>query len=286
MKILVLGAYGMLGHKLVQVLGGTFDVVATCRQARASGPRLAPDHLITNVTAEDFDSVVRAFAAVRPDVVINCIGIIKQQSAAKDPIPSLSINSLFPHRLAALCRVGGIRLIHFSTDCVFSGSKGMYKEEDVSDATDLYGRSKFLGEVGGEGCLTIRSSIIGRELGTQLGLVEWFLSQAGNRIKGYRKAIYTGLTTLEMANLVSQLIQNQPQLSGVWQVASTPISKFDLLSMLNEMLNLGVQIEPDDQFFCDRSLDGSRFKQATGYEAPSWKQMLSAMTADVPLTTK
>ncbi len=178
MKILILGAYGMLGHKIFQVLSGKFNVYATCRTYREEWNRILPeDRLFPGVQAEIFDSVVNVFAEVKPDVVINCIGIVKQLDAAKDPIPSITINALLPHKLALLCQRTGVRFIHLSTDCVFSGEKGNYSEKDFSDARDIYGRTKYLGEVDGEGCFTIRSSIIGKELGSCNGLLEWLVSQ-------------------------------------------------------------------------------------------------------------
>jgi dTDP-4-dehydrorhamnose reductase len=280
MKVLILGAYGMLGHKLFQILSRRFETHATCRSIRKDGGLsriLPPDRLLSDVQAENFESVLQAMAKVRPDVIINCIGIIKQLDAAKDPIPSIAINALFPHQLAKNCQAEGIRLIHFSTDCVFSGKKGRYTYKDVSDAEDLYGRTKYLGEVGGKGCLTIRSSIIGRELGTKHGLVEWFLGQTGGKVKGYRKAIYTGFTTIEMSHIVSKILVEHSDLSGVWQVASSPISKYELLCLINEKMGLNIQVEPNDTFVCDRSLDGRLFAERTGYIAPTWNKMIEEL---------
>lgn len=288
MRVLVLGAYGMLGHKLVEALANDFDVYATCRapKPQLGRPALAPERLVAGVTAEDFTSVVTAFARVRPDAVLNCIGVIKQVGAAKQAIPSLTINALFPHQLAELCRATGARLIHFSTDCVFSGDKGAYTLDDPSDARDLYGRSKYLGEVGGPGCLTIRSSIIGPELEGKHGLVEWFLAQRGKSIKGFRKAIYTGFPTVEMAKIVALLLRDNAALEGVWQVASAPITKYDLLQKLNAKLGLGTTIAPDDDFVCDRSLDGSAFSAATGYRSPDWDALVGALANDLAAYVK
>jgi dTDP-4-dehydrorhamnose reductase len=239
-----------------------------------------PERTIAGVDAIDFDSVARAIADVKPDVVINCIGIIKQLKVAKDPIVSLSINSLYPHRLAILCRAAGARMIHISTDCVFSGRKGLYTEDDVSDAEDLYGRTKFLGEVAGPGCLTLRTSIIGRELHSASGLIDWFLSNRGGKIRGFRKAIYTGFTTQALATIVADVIHRHPELSGVWQVSSEPISKFDLLTLVNEVYHAGIEIEPDDTFKCDRSLNSARFRAAVNFRPPSWPEMISEMHCD------
>ncbi|MDO9538338.1 MAG: SDR family oxidoreductase [Thermoplasmata archaeon] len=279
MKILVFGAYGMLGHKLSQILSSEHRVWGTCRQIR-NIDQIPNEKILDEVKANDFQSIITAIDTAKPDVVINCIGLIKQLKEADELATSFNINSLFPQKLAIACNARGIRMIHFSTDCVFSGNQGMYKETDIPDATDAYGQSKLLGEVKGDNCLTIRSSIIGRELGTQNGLLEWFISNRGKTVSGYRKAIYSGFTTLEMANIVNDIITNHPELSGVWQVASKPISKYELLQIINIKFNLDINIEPDDDIICDRSLDGSKFSAETGYKAPSWQSMIEAISDD------
>lgn len=283
MRTLILGATGMLGHKLTQVFSQQFEVYVTVRSSKeafADRLVLAQDYLLGNVLVENFDSVVRAIALTKPQCVVNCIGIVKQQVAAKDPIPSISVNALFPHRLAQVCQAAGIRLIHTSTDCVFSGRKGNYLENDVADAEDLYGRTKLLGEVSGDGCLTVRTSIIGRELAASHGLVEWFLSQEGKAIRGYKKAIFTGFTTNALAEILANIIAKHSDLQGVWHVAAEPINKFDLLSLVKDTYGLNIQIEPDELFMCDRSLNGDRFRQATGFVPPSWQDMIETMYHD------
>jgi dTDP-4-dehydrorhamnose reductase len=282
-RVLVLGATGMLGHKLWQVLRERFDTWATARAGYsecACRGLFDANRFVGGVDAFDFDSVLRAFAAVHPDVVINGIGIIKQVPAARDAMASLSVNSLFPHRLAALCQAGDARLIHISTDCVFSGRRGMYTEADVSDAEDLYGRTKFLGEVAGSGCLTLRTSIIGRELRTSFGLVEWFLAQAEGQVRGYTRALYSGFTTLALAKMMADVIEHHPQLSGVYQVSSDPISKYELLELLRTAFDLKVVIEPYPDVLVDRTLDRSRFSAVTGFSPPGWQEMVREMAAD------
>jgi len=277
-RILILGAYGMVGHKLFLTLSKRFDLFATCRSFHKKWSHILPkERLFADVHADNFDSVIGAVQSVAPDVVINCIGIVKQLDAAKDPVVSININALFPHMLANLCGTSGAKLIHFSTDCVFSGRKGRYTEDDICDAEDLYGRTKYLGEVSGKGCLTIRSSVIGRELGTSTALLEWFLSQRGKKVKGFSKAIYTGFTTKAMADIVIKIIEKHSALSGVWQVASKPISKYELLCMINRRMGLNVDIEKDEQFVCDRSLDGSRFVEETGIATPIWEKMIDQL---------
>lgn len=283
MRLLVLGASGMLGHKLVQRLGERFDVVGSLRgpvSAYTEFSALDGRKLVGGVDVRSDDAIASVIEEHRADAVINAVGVIKQRREADDAVESIEINSLLPHRLARITGDRGVRLVHFSTDCVFSGSRGGYTEDDTPDARDLYGRSKLLGEVGGPGCLTVRSSIVGRELRGGLGLFEWFFSQAGGKARGFTNAIYTGLTTIAMSDLVGDLLADHPDLSGVWQVASEPIDKHRLLSMVNEVFSLGVQLTPDDSFRCDRSLDGGRFREQTGYVAPSWDEMIDTMRRD------
>lgn len=278
MRVLVLGGSGMLGHALWQVFRDRFDTYATLRgSAHAYQVLFDAGRALEDVSVDDFDSVVRAVAAVRPDAVVNAIGIVKQAAGAKDPLPCLTVNSLFPHRLAALCEASGARLIHMSTDCVFSGRKGGYQESDVPDAEDLYGRSKLLGEVHSGDCLTLRTSIIGRELGSSHGLLEWFLSQNGGTISGYRRAIFSGFTTQALADVIAWLLADQRDLRGTWHVAAEPISKYELLCLLKEHYGLDVEIEPDDTFACDRSLDGREFRRATGFTPKPWPEMVDGL---------
>jgi dTDP-4-dehydrorhamnose reductase len=280
---LVLGAGGMLGHKLCQVLAHRFDVWATVRGAAKDYRRFGifdEARLLGGVDALNFDTIVDAARVVRPQVIINAVGVIKQLPTAKDPIVALTINSILPHRLAALGRDLGARLITMSTDCIFNGRRGNYTEADVSDAEDLYGRSKFLGEVSAEGCLTLRTSIIGRELDSAHSLVEWFLSNRGGSVRGFRRAIYSGLPTITMAHLIGDLIAHHPELSGVYQVSSDPINKYDLLGLIRDAYRVEIEIEPDDDFVLDRSLDSTRFREATGYAPPTWHALVNEMAAD------
>ncbi len=283
MNILILGATGMLGHKLMQELSGKFDVVGTVRgnaTKYAANPIIAQMPLHGDVQAESFDSVIGALASIRPDVIINCIGIIKQRPSAKSPLPSIAINALFPHRLAMLCKAMGTRLIHIGTDCVFSGRKGNYTEDDIPDAEDLYGRTKLLGEVAYPGSLTIRTSIIGRELFSKLGLIEWFMSKRGGNVQGFAGAIYTGFTTQAMASIIGEIIEKHPDLCGLWHVSSDPISKYDLLNLVNHKFKLGIVVEKNTEFSCDRSLDSTRFRSFTGFMPPTWEEMITQMADD------
>ena len=282
-KILILGATGMLGHKLMQVLSTRFLVTGTMRgktPSLSNHPIFKGMNIIGDVNATDINSIHRVVEQMRPDIVINCIGIVKQLPEAKEPVKSIAINALFPHQLAKICPERKIRLIHISTDCVFSGKKGHYSENDPSDADDLYGKTKYLGEIDYPNCLTIRTSIIGRELSTSHGLVEWFLSQEGKKIDGYKKAVFSGLTTIALSEIISQIISEYPDLQGVYQIASVPISKFDLLNLIKKTYGLSITIEPDETVVNDRSLLPDKFKNQTGLTVPSWVDMIEKMHRD------
>lgn len=283
MKLLVLGAYGMLGHKIFTRLDKEFDVDGTCRELKANESwswMFPAQRMFPWVKVEEPGSVLAPIRKVKPEVVINCIGIVKQLDAANDPIQTITVNALFPHQLAQTCEKEHARLLHFSTDCVFSGKKGKYKPTDLTDAEDLYGRTKALGEVNKQGCVTIRSSIIGRGLATRNGLVEWFLGQKGKRVQGYKNAIYSGFTTIEMSNIVKMIIEKRPELSGTVHIASRPISKYGLLNLIKEKMRLDIKIEPESEHRIDRSLDGSAFNKLTGYAPPSWDSMIEELAKD------
>jgi dTDP-4-dehydrorhamnose reductase len=287
MRVLVLGGSGMLGHQLCRVLSGRTETWATFREdpANYAGYDLVSrERALGGIHAEDLGSVRGALECVRPDAVINCIGIVKQRDEAKQAIPSIQINAFFPHQLADLCQKQDARLVQISTDCVFSGLRGRYTEVDVPDPVDLYGRTKLLGELNRPGCLTLRTSIIGWQLNTFSSLLSWFSQQRGKRIKGYQQAIYSGFSTRVLANLISDLIETRPDLSGLYQVASEPISKYDLLIALRKELGWDdIKIELDDNFYCDRSLVGTRFSIATGWKPPDWDEMLTGLAEEWPI---
>jgi dTDP-4-dehydrorhamnose reductase len=283
MRVLILGGSGMLGHKLWQVFSPRFDTFATFRSATEAYVGFGifdKSRAVGGLTAANIDDFARAVAVVHPEVIVNCIGIVKQDAAAQDPVATITVNALFPHQLARICRDVRVRLIHLSTDCVFSGRKGHYSEDDPADAEDLYGRTKLIGEIGGENCLTIRTSMIGRELEGAHGLLEWFLSQEGKRVRGFSRAVFSGFTTIALAELLAEVISRHAGLSGVYHVAAEPINKFDLLSLIKQTYGLGVEIEPDETVICDRSLDGTRFREATGFVAPAWPEMIQRMRDD------
>lgn len=279
MKILILGGAGMLGHRLWLNLSQVHETWATVRGDAYQFPDIPEfprKYIRPHIDALILDQVRDAIASVQPDLVINCIGLIKQVALVNDPLSSISINALFPHQVALICRTGGIRMIHISTDCVFSGKKGHYLESNPSDAEDLYGRTKFLGEVTYPHTTTLRTSIIGRELKTRFGLIEWFLAQKGT-IRGYKKAIYTGFTTDELSRVILNYVIPHTNLNGLYHVSSDPISKYDLLMLAKDSFGRDVTILPDEDFVSDRSLDSSRFRQLTGYKPPAWSIMIDEL---------
>lgn len=280
-RILIFGVTGTLGHTILteMSLNEDLNVYGTARSVAGLTRWLAPqlsEKILTGIDADNYDSIIRAVVTVKPDVVINCIGIIKQLEIANDPLKVIPINALFPHRIADLCSVAGARMIHISTDCVFDGKKGNYNEADPSDAKDLYGRSKYLGEVEYPHCVTLRTSIIGHELGSKLALVEWFLAREG-AVKGYTGAIYSGLTTVELSHIIEHYVLPNQQLQGLYQVSSEPISKYDLLKLIAKRYGKVIEIEPYDQIQENRSLNSARFRDATGYNPPPWPDLVERM---------
>jgi dTDP-4-dehydrorhamnose reductase len=279
-KVLVLGATGMLGNAVLRLFAQSagYEVVGSARSSSAL--RLLPadlsDRVICGVDVEHIDTLISLFSKVQPNVVINCIGLVKQLAEADDPLAAIPINSLLPHRLARLCGVAGARLVHMSTDCVFSGAKGMYTEVDMSDAKDLYGRSKYLGEVDYPHAITLRTSIIGHELSGGHSLVGWFLAQQGD-VKGFRRAIFSGLPTVELARVIRDYVIPHPELHGVHHVSADPINKFDLLTLISNVYGKKIDIATDDNFIIDRSLDSTRFREATGYQPQPWPELIRRM---------
>jgi dTDP-4-dehydrorhamnose reductase len=280
MDVLVLGVSGMLGSMVFRLLGErpNWRVVGTARSPAIRGRFAAGAEIRTDVAVEDLAGLAGLLRDIRPAVVINCIGVVKQAAASRDPLHALPVNALFPHQLARLCDLGGSRLVHISTDCVFSGRAGNYREADYADADDIYGRSKLLGEVDAPNAITLRTSIVGPEpAGVQgFGLLEWFLKQPGP-VKGYAKAIFSGLTTPELTHVIADFVLPRPELTGVYHVSAAPISKYDLLGVFAAAYGRSFAIERDEGLVIDRSLDSSRFRGATGYVPPDWPSMVAAM---------
>jgi len=279
--VLVLGAGGMLGSAVLHLFSQSsgFQTFGSLRQSSSIYriPNALHRFIIEGIEAEDDNCLMQLFSNIRPDVVINCIGLVKQVAASCDPLSMISINALLPHRLERLCKQFHARLVHMSTDCVFSGLRGGYREEDLTDATDLYGQSKHLGEVYGHHAITLRTSIIGHEVvKSPHSLIEWFLAQNVS-ISGYKHAIFSGLPAIEIARIIRDYVIPNPILYGVYHVAATPISKFDLLTLVAEIYGKSIDIHEDGRLVIDRSLDAKRFNLATGYISPCWRDLIKLM---------
>jgi dTDP-4-dehydrorhamnose reductase len=272
----------MIGSTVLRVLSekSEWEVFGTIRSESVKRFFTASigGRLIANIDVEHPDSLVKVLDQVRPDVVINCAGLTKHKPEAEDPLVSIPINTLMPHRLAGLCKLAGARLIHVSTDCVFSGENGGDIESDFADARDVYGKSKALGEVDYPHAITLRTSTIGHELQSEYGLLDWFLSQQG-RCKGYTRAIFSGLPTVVFAQVVRDVVIPRPEMSGLYHVAAKPINKFDLLKLIADVYGKAIDIVPDDKLGIDRSLDATRFQLATEYVAPDWPELIKLMHA-------
>jgi dTDP-4-dehydrorhamnose reductase len=278
-KVLILGAGGMLGSACYKLFSQndnflTYGTVRTSEIVFAEPPKRG--NLIPCVNALDLNQLDYIFEQCGPDLVINCVGIIKQLDAVKNLPLLIETNALLPHRLAHLSNCYGARFIQISTDCVFSGTKGMYKESDVADAVDTYGRTKHLGETSGSNTVTLRTSIIGHEVKRAVSLIDWFLAQRGT-VKGYRRAIFSGLPTFELARVIRDYVIPNREMTGLYHVAAEPIAKFDLLRLVAQEYQSQATLIPDDTVVIDRSLDAQRFRECTGYVAAPWPQLVESM---------
>ena len=281
-RVLVLGATGMLGNAVLRWFADSpgYDAMGSARSA--AGVRSLREDLRarvhTGVDVENLDSLARLLDSTRPHAVINCVGLVKQLAEAEDPLVALPLNALLPHRLARLCSLVGARLVHISSDCVFSGCKGGYRETDAPDAQDLYGRSKLLGEVDYANAVTLRTSIIGHELASAHSLIGWFLAQSGS-VRGYRRAVFSGLPTVELARVIGDHVLPAPALRGLYHVSAEPIDKLALLRLVARQYGKATELVADDSVAIDRSLDSQRFRTATGYAAPPWPELVRRMQA-------
>lgn len=280
MKVLVIGASGMLGHAMMRVLSENSDwnVFGSIRDESIKElfPRAIRPFLIPGINVEEESLLLKVFEETSPDVVINCAGLTKHKSESNDPLASILLNSLLPHRLAKISKLFNARLIHISTDCVFSGKKGDYVEDDLTDAQDLYGKSKALGELYEPHTLTLRISTIGHELQSQYGLLDWFLSQK-EQCNGYNRAIFSGLPTVIFARIIRDIVIPNAKLSGLYHVAAKPINKFDLLNLIANIYDKDINIIADESLVIDRSLNANRFQLETGFIAPDWPELIKSM---------
>ena len=280
MKILILGASGMIGHAVFRILieSKQLEVWGAVRGSvdKQHFNDLMQSRIVVSGDVERRETLPRILSSLAPDVVINCVGITKHRPTSEDPLSSITMNALFPHWLSDQCAAARARLIHVSTDCVFSGSRGNYCEIDTPDASDIYGRTKHLGEVDYPHAITLRTSTIGHELQSSYGLLNWFLAQKGN-CKGFAQAKFSGLTNIEFAYVVRDYVITKPNLRGVYHVGGESINKYDLLCMIADIYGNKNIVMRDEEFVIDRSLDSSRFNVATGYLAPKWQEMIEHM---------
>lgn len=278
--VLVLGASGMLGNAAMRVFFEEpgYDVYGTVRNATSIRyfPTVLQERIFPGVEVDIPDHLIEIVARVRPKTVINCVGVIKQLGASNDPLVALPLNSILPHRLARLCQAIGARLVHISTDCVFDGRRGAYREDDVADATDLYGRSKLLGEVDYPNAITLRTSIVGHEMRGNNALVDWFLAQEGP-INGFAKAVFSGLTTVELSRVISRYIIPRSELRGLYHLSGEPISKYDLLSLIADIYGKSIEILRSEDIVIDRSLSSEKFRRVTGYTPPEWSALIRTL---------
>jgi len=284
MSILVLGATGLIGNRLVRTLSEDFDVFGTTRQMKFSNPKfyqlLKKDNWLINTDPKKMFELEAKIKKLKPNVIVNCLGITKQKTGEFDIQECVTVNALFPHQLSTICRELDIRLIHFSTDCVFSGQKGNYTEGDIPDPIDTYGRTKVLGDLLNNQDLTIRTSFVGREISSFMNLFEWAIRNKNKKIHAYPNAIYSGLTTLTLSQIIKTIIVNHPKLSGLWHISSEPVSKYELLRNLNKELSLEMDIQKDESFICDRSLNSDSFRKETQIKIPNWSEMINEFIDD------
>jgi len=281
MKILILGGDGMIGHKMVQVLSNfNYEIIVSIREQRELTKHCFSSK--AKVFFNDFlkENVLTFLDRVNPDVIINAIGITIRRGVNDNASNCIYINSYFPHQLANWVGIHNKRLIHFSTDCVFSGSEGSYSENSTPNALDYYGKTKGLGEVFSKNALTIRSSMIGPELFNKTELFEWVINNKEKEINGFSRVMYSGVTTIYMASFLADLIENHKNLNGIYNIASKPISKFELLHLINENFNLGLFINKDQSIISNKTLDPSKIDNELGIKSPSWNELIIELKKD------
>ena len=274
----------MLGHKLWQHFSARFpDTYTTIRQNRVLYEKsglFKSDKVIDSVDVNEFPELTGVMKRIRPDFILNCIGVTKRRKEADTAIPAITLNALFPHKLVKWGMDNSAKVVNFSTDCVFDGEQGNYTEESPTNAKDLYGKTKAFGEIQGKNALTLRSSFIGSELQAATELLEWFLSQTGT-VKGFKNAIYSGLTTIELSRIIEKILVYYPAATGLYNISSDPISKFDLLMLIRDKMHIKVDVIPDETIRCDRSLDSTKFRNEFSYTPPTWVAMVEELSKDV-----
>jgi len=279
-KILILGSTGLIGSTLLKYFskknnfkcyGGIQKKSDTIKLKNIKNIKLY------KINYKKKRDIIKVFNQIKPDLIINCIGVTKQLVQKKKISEILRVNSVLPHYFAQIVNLQKkIRLIHFSTDCVFSGTKGKYRETDLPDAQDIYGRSKLLGELSYPNTLTLRTSCIGHELQTKYGLLNWFLDQKKS-VKGYKNAIFSGLTSLEIAKVLYKFIIPNKNLEGLYHLSGKKISKYDLLNLIKKVYKKDIKININKNVKINRSLNSNSLQQITGYKPSGWNKIIKEM---------
>lgn len=286
MKVIVLGGAGMLGHQVWQKcleVFGPHQVACTLHKSRTHYTQFGifeNGHVFDEIDLQDFSNAEKVLQKFSPDYIVNAVGITLRKKELHDLALTYNLNGMLPHRLALWGHQHKARVIHLSTDCVFDGAQGHYSEMSVPTAKDHYGKSKFLGEIRYDNALTLRFSAIGRELEGKTELLEWFLSQKNQKVKGFAKAMYSGLSTNVVAEEVVKRISAKTKLHGLYQMAGESVSKYELLKMINEIFHVNAEIEAFDQYVADKTLSSELYSAATGFVRPHWKKMLTEVAAD------
>lgn len=278
-KILILGASGLLGHKLFQTLSARFDNVTGLlhgdRQRFVATGLFDSTNTVDQFEANDFDSVLEQLNQFSPDVIVNAVGITKRRKGITDARYARRINADFPALLSQWVTQRDRRLIHFSTNCVFDGTKASYTESSPPDCQTIYGSTKAAGEVSAAGALTLRTSFIGRELAHYTELLEWFLAQKGKVIGGYTSSLFSGVSTQYLSRVVADVIEFHPKLSGLYNLAAAkPITKYDLLCLARDVFKINVEIIPEENNLNNAVLDGSVLNRKLNLKIPTWQEMM------------
>jgi dTDP-4-dehydrorhamnose reductase len=284
MKILILGGNGMIGHKMYQVISkkypNTWVLFKKKYDSVQNNLLFKKDFVIDDFDVSDFSKLIQLLNHLKVDIIINAIGLTIRRNVYDIHSKSILINSVLPHILNEWVISNNKRLIHFSTDCVFSGKDGFYTEDSFVDSIDFYGRTKGLGEIISSNTLTLRSSMIGLELENKTELLEWFLSNKNGVVQGYNRAIYSGITTNCMANFVEKIIEHYPNINGLYNVSSEKITKFDLLNLFNDYFQTNINIVPNNLYVTNKVLNSDKFYKITGFKKPDWENLIKDLVND------
>lgn len=273
MKVLILGVNGMLGFTLLNHLNTKKNIFLSGTTKDKKFNKNLPNKIYKDINAENFSLLKKKIKLITPDVVINCIGIVRSEVKKNNIKKVIKINAELPNFLNQISNRYNFRLVHISTDCVFSGKKGGYLEKNLPDPTDFYGKSKLMGEFNSNNNIIIRTSIIGHETKHKRGLLEWFLKQKSS-VSGFSRAYFSGLTTLELSKIIFEKILFNNELTGLYHVSGKRINKYNLLKKIKKIYNKKIEIKKDTKFKIDRSLDCTKLKKRTNYKIKSWDKMI------------